>query len=385
MSWRERMGPASFRGVPFFVDTSERTGGRRGVTHEYPFRDEPFREDTGRATRGFTLEGYVLGEEYLAAKEALINALEALGPGTLVHPYYKTLTVAVEGFRVRESARDGGVATFSIEFEQTPESPAQPTSAPDVTSNVREAADSARDAVGAEFLARYEPGLRMETIADMPRRLTVAINSALAAVDREVQAAAAMQQSLDELVDGATALVNSPSGILASLVSLFGELTDRTAGLAAYAFDPGVRPPSTTSNRLVEQENFDALSVLVQRLAVIRAVEIAIEETFESFEAAGAARDELADLLDDQTETASDATYAALLDLRAALVAAVPDEGSDLPHLVPYVPAETVPSLVLAYTLYGDVTAESDILTRNRVKHPAFIVGSRALEVLSDA
>jgi prophage DNA circulation protein len=127
MSWRDQMGPATFRGVPFFVDTAERSGGRRTVKHEYPNRDEPFIEDMGRRAGSYPVEGYVLGADYLAARNALIAALETEGPGELVHPYYGTLRVICSTFRVREAAGEGGVARLSIEFEQTTATPIQPT------------------------------------------------------------------------------------------------------------------------------------------------------------------------------------------------------------------------------------------------------------------
>lgn len=45
LPWKRRLRPARFRGKTFNVDESSRTGGRRGLTHEFPDRDIPFRED----------------------------------------------------------------------------------------------------------------------------------------------------------------------------------------------------------------------------------------------------------------------------------------------------------------------------------------------------
>jgi prophage DNA circulation protein len=78
-----------------------------------------------------------------------------------------------------------------------------------------------------------------------------------------------------------------------------------------------------------------------------------------------------------------DTAFPALNQLRADLVRAVPGEDSGLARLVSYAPAFTVPSLVLAFQLYGDVTREADIVARNSIRHPGFVIGGRALEVLS--
>jgi prophage DNA circulation protein len=385
MTWRDTMGPASFRGVQFYVDTSELSGGRRGVTHEYPFRDRPFREDLGQAARTFGVEGYILGENYFAQRDALVSAFQELGPGELVHPYHGTRTVSVASFKVREQRQDGGICFVSVEFIETPAEPAQPTATPDTGGKLAVAVSNTRAAVSAEFLAAYAPGTRTESLEAMPGRVADAVSGALAAVQLEAQEGAALRSHLNALSTDAAALVETGAGILGALVDLFGALFARSVVLAAYSAGPGVRPPGTTANRVVEGDNFDALRRVTQRLAVVRAAELALTEPYESYESAVATRDELLDLLDEQAETAEDTCYPALMDLRVALVDAVPGAESDLPRLVTYTPARTIPSLVLSWELYRNVTGEADVLARNRVKHPAFLLGGVPLEVLSEA
>jgi prophage DNA circulation protein len=381
MSWRDRMGPAKFRGVPFFVETSERGGGRRGVTHEYPFREVPFREDIGRKARTFPIEGYVVGENYFAARDALISALEAAGPGELVHPYHGTLRVAVVDFRVRESAADGGMAVFSVDFVETSAQPVQPTAAPDTASKVRTSAAAARAAVQTEFLARYVPGALHTSITGALTSLSGAVDKLLTYSLMEKDSLASMKVQSAAFSSGISALVNVASDMFDTTANLFDGLDGGLLDL--YRFDPGVRPPATTSRRVQEQANFDAVQRMVQRLAVIRAAELALDATYDSYDAAVAARDALTVCLDEQADVAADDTYPSLLQLRADLVKAIPGENTDLPRLLAYTPQDTVPSLVLAHLLYGDVTLEADLLARNRVRHPGFVMGGQPLEVLS--
>jgi len=42
MNWRDRLLPASFRGVGFWVDQAKTPVGHKGQLHEYPQRDQPF-------------------------------------------------------------------------------------------------------------------------------------------------------------------------------------------------------------------------------------------------------------------------------------------------------------------------------------------------------
>jgi prophage DNA circulation protein len=106
--------------------------------------------------------------------------------------------------------------------------------------------------------------------------------------------------------------------------------------------------------------------------------------SYASFEDAVAARDRVLTAIDELADgTTDDDMYAALQELRADVAVAVPSEASSLPRIVTYTSPATVPSLVLAHRLYGTVELEEDLVARNRVRHPGFVVGGRELQVLS--
>lgn len=382
MSWRDRMGSASFRGVPFHVDTAERGGGRRTVTHEFPLRDKPFVEDLGLAARSFQVDGYVVGEQYLEARDALIAALEEAGPGELLHPHYGTLRVICRDFRVRESTAEGGMARFSISFEETDSEPVFPVAAPDTGAQVEASAVAAREAVEAEFVEGYLPGVVYNAVADGLRKATRALNNGIVAASLPTQLLASLVRRLEGLTAAANTLLNKPANLAGELAYLIGSLPGAVA-LELYGADFGSRPPETTPARRREALNYDALRALVRRLAVVEAARRAPSVEHANHEAAVAAREEITDRIDEQLEAAGDEVYQALLHLRAALVAAVPGETSQLPRLLEYTPTYTAPSLVLAHRLYGDIAKEADLLTRNRIRHPGFVPGGRTLEVLT--
>ena len=117
----DSLRPASFRGVPFQVESTELGAGRRTQLHEYPQRDKPYVEDLGRATRDLSFYGFVVGEDYVDQANSLLSALEEAGPGTLVHPWFGTLQVSLkEPARVSFDAALG-VARFSMAFIESGE------------------------------------------------------------------------------------------------------------------------------------------------------------------------------------------------------------------------------------------------------------------------
>lgn len=394
-TWRDSLGPASFRGVPFYVDVSERTGGRRVVKHDYPFRDQPFVEDMGRKARTFPIEGFVLGDSYLMARDALLDALEQEGSGELVHPYYGTRRVIPLEFRVREG-RDvgGGVAKFAIEFGETDAQSLQPTAIPDAVAKAKTSADAARSAAGDAFLARYkvarQPQWAMAALSGVVQSASAALSSAILPVTDDLQRLASAKRTLDGLTANALTLVRAPADLVGTLVGFFETMDSvpltravLNSVLRAYGFSPGIRPTGHTPARVQQGLNFDALQQYLQTLAAVQAARLALDLTYDSYEDALAARDEILTVLDEQTAKAGD-EYTSLAQLRADLALAVPGADGDLPRLLKYMPPLTLPSLVLAHRLYGDVSMEADLLARNKVQHPGFVLGGRDLEVLSD-
>lgn len=136
----------SFRGVPFRTEDSDTLGGRRGVLHEFPQGEKPVWEDLGRAAHSFSFQCHVVGADHIAQANALADALDAPGPGTLVHPWLGAMQVAVPSYARIDSTVDGGFSRFSIEFLESG-LPVPPPAANDTQADANAAADVA--AVGA--------------------------------------------------------------------------------------------------------------------------------------------------------------------------------------------------------------------------------------------
>ena len=65
--------------------------------------------------------------------------------------------------------------------------------------------------------------------------------------------------------------------------------------------------------------------------------------------------------------------FAALIDLRTAMSAAVTNNAATLGRLRTFAPRLVTSSLVLAHDLYGDASRGDEIIARNGLSHPAFI------------
>ena len=121
--WLSQLRPGSFRGVPFAVVNEEGSHGRRQAVHEYPYRDTAWIEDMGRGTRRFIIRGFIVqnslvygGGDVISQRQSLINACEAKGSGTLIHPTLGEMTVSIpeNGLRLSGSADNGRSFEFTL-------------------------------------------------------------------------------------------------------------------------------------------------------------------------------------------------------------------------------------------------------------------------------
>lgn len=389
MSWRDQLRPASFRGVSFEVNGSDFVGGRRGENHEYALRDESYFEDLGRKARKFTITGFIVGEDYMPARDALIEALETEGPGQLVHPFYGSRNVAVPEFRVSESDREGGVARFTITFEETGES-TQPIAGDDRAAQVKSAADgfdlASIQAFAEQFLSGGFPDFVIAGALDIAD-----------AVAAELLRAAGLASYADDISDflaDSRSLISNAGGFASRLVSLIASIEggsssplaslNMLAATSESAFMADI--PRETSARAQEAVNTAAMAGLVRRAAMSAKARHLSDADFVSANEANAAMVEFADAMDTEVEreNVSDAEYSAARALTAKVVADLSARLGGLPRVRRVNVAQGMPALVLAYELYENPSRDAEIIARNNVVRPGFLPSGDVIEVLSE-
>lgn len=145
-SWQDNLHPASFRGVPFAVESGDGIFGRRQAVHEYPYRDSVWVEDMGRATRRIHLTGFIVQSsrvysagDVMSQRDALIAAAESAGSGTLVHPTLGELTVSVVegGLRIHEHKDEARMFRFTLTMVESGLKVFAITGAADASSTVK--------------------------------------------------------------------------------------------------------------------------------------------------------------------------------------------------------------------------------------------------------
>lgn len=399
-SWKDRLLPASFGGVPFKVREQELAGGRRAAVHEYPLRDRPFVEELGREVRRFQVEGYVLGEDYALQRDRLQAVFELASPGfpgkpgrTLVLPSLGGSILALcRTFRFRESTDEGRIVRFLAEFEEVGEE-LEPAARVDPVGG----ADAAGEALGAAGGVEFQETVRTAGVVERARQavedVVRAATSRLRRLDvfsgpaRDVEA---LESALTGLETQLAVLISAPADLAARALEALDAVLD-AAGSPAGALEayraleefPPVDDAGPGLQGEIAVENGRRTAELVRLGAAAGAVRAAARVDFRTLEEAEETREALGLVLDELEEEVGDDVVPALEGLRVALTRAVPPPDRNLPSLRTLTLATTRPALAVAFELYQDEGRAQELVDQNHLRHPLRLPGSVALLVLS--
>jgi hypothetical protein len=406
--WRDRKQGASFRGVPFLVDTDSVPVGRRTQLHEFPQRDQPFVEDLGRRTRQYKFTGFVAGDDFLAQRDRLLTALDTPGAGELVHPWFGRLTVTAGECELSHARTELGMARFNLVFiDGMLEFPAQ---SPNTRRALAAQAPSLLGSIKERFNAAMAP-------VDLARQRASAVRSALSGAMgfalKFLSPGTALGTDISGLV---SSLMNGPGAFADSLLSGIsglersfsgygssGSFSGSAAKAAAVSALPTsapvpVDPEVATIQRAVIGLVQDAalLDVLLdmaevpvavrQGVSAPAAVDVQLAQQGATVEAGTevetavpvaddvlAVRDSISEALWSVAGESPPEHFGVLSEARVALDRHLTEVARSGVGLRVYAPAETVSALVLANALYGDALRSGEIVARNRVRHPGFM------------
>lgn len=418
----ENLRPASFRGVAFEVESHSESGGRRVELHEYPLRDTPYAEDLGKKAGKWQIEAFLISRKnsgYAEQRDKLREALNASGPGTLIHPYLGELSVSVDGYSLKETTREGGYCTFSISFVEAGQ-PVEPDVEKDTAANVLDKAEAAKEAATAGFLDEYMPLLEdLEGLAGkVPALLSEAtafLGTPLSILSRAQSAASSVLALPDRLASrilGYLGTIRQLGGIATSglkmnaLTALLGKKSAGTAsswlvtsngviaGIVGETSWPqagggsigGGTPSPETPGVVASTVANRAETPLIDLIAAGAVIEAAIESADADYGTADdalASRDAVIEAIDEvQRANCSDAVFTALSELAVAVNEDLTTRGAELPKLGSATLFMSMPALAASYRLYGDVGQADAIVARNRIRHPGRVPGGVPLEVI---
>lgn len=122
MAW-QNIQQATFRKIPFEVESVSDAVQRSAVLNEYPYRDGAEVEDLGLGPNRMRLNALLWsqpGDDYEPRLQVLLAALRTADAGELVHPIFGTIPLAVcTRWTVEHDAENRDRCTVQMEFVET--------------------------------------------------------------------------------------------------------------------------------------------------------------------------------------------------------------------------------------------------------------------------
>lgn len=390
--WKDKFRKGSFRGVPFKIERSTVTGGRRKQDREFAKRDLGNSEDLGRRLKTFALELLVIGDDYFAQRDALEDALNTKGPGELIHPYRGTLKVQAGNYILNETVNEGRLARFSVEFTEAGEIKFPDQVQDDLNQSI-DNAEALKDASASVF----------ENIFSVAAQPAFVVESATAKIDAVVDFADNAVKKVTEPVTNFTFALRNIKASVSDLIKTPGKLAAQLRDAFDLLLDEFINEPETserifgnfktlgddpafvpvvgnTPSRNKEQENQDAVLNLTNQLVLGNQTQAAVDVDFISTNAALQSRNEIVQGLDTQLDIAGDDDlFQAIKDLQTSLTRALPRTG--VTELIDIELKKTIPALVIAYNEFEDLNKEDEIVDQNNIEHPGFVPGGETIQV----
>lgn len=400
MSWKEQLQPASFKGVKFFVEDIDIKSGRRIVNFEFPKLSTPATEDMGRKQRTFSVQGYILGDDYISESNRLLDACESEGAGDLIHPFRGEKRVQCEEIVLKESMKEGGIVLISMSFVEAGEE-LYPSPTADQLASMQKSKLAAIESAKEDFMSKYSVSgkgqLLINSASSQVTSWSDKFNTAMKSVKGESESIADLGYSIRNLKANSLDLVTAPGNLSNQLVENVSGLAKTLsfeklgAALGAYRYLYKTDNSATyvsnpqTQTRKQERTNQKAVDDLVKNVAVLEASEQAAQSNYSSYEDAIAMQEELLEQLDNIIEnTDNDNVYLNFSQVRAQVVELIPARDKNLPELMKVSLNKIETSLSLSYSLYGNIENEAEIVSRNKIPNPAFIPAEKELEVPSE-
>lgn len=394
--------PASYRGVSFHVPDTSTEVGRRVVEHLFPGIDRAAYDDFGRHPADVSIEGMMVGDDYIAQAKRLSAAFERAGPGTLLHPWLGGMTVMlVEPAEIAFSDRELRVARFRARFKKV--GGGGGISAASTASQLIGAASSM--AAASLSLGASPASAELSSVRTLAaeRSWRAAVAAWAPSAGRLASVLARPLGVLAPTAPGAyaTALPSITAALIASVGAMRPTPAVSPAGDAAPALD--VAPLTAMATSLAAASSLLATEApaAADRAMLAAGAGDAIATAMRiSVHAAYTSRNEAADnrnricavvdhLVDSLSELASGPYAAAAstalrsaIDARAALVADINEVIGRLPAVVAIATALPADAYQVANHLYGDDVAAIEagylsIVARNRPRHPAYLPAGR--------
>lgn len=399
MSTIDELHPASFKGVPFLVDSSTVVGGIKNVKHSFPNSNKQSIESLGLNPDSFdvsaTIAADVEGNLYFERRNKLLLALKDGTSGILVHPFYGQINnIKATSFSIEESMSSIGKCSINIVFELD-----DTTGLPNVDANtlpiISNQAGIILETIAKDISSNFSVSNKypsnftnaidvvnsiIETFNKNTSFLSVSadkINTFSSEVSYLAENIASLVSNPVQLADGITGLFDTVNGLYATVDSTFEVLTK------FFTFGEDItRADNTTVSRVERNRNNDLLDGMMQAESLVLAYDNAVQMSFLTIDQVSTVEN----ILEKQYQQVfsnkhlSSSALGLITDYRSLVQEFFNKEKLNTRRIIG-IRTNIIPSAVLAYQYYGSTELASNLAGLNTDLNTSFLEGT--LEIIT--
>ena len=379
----------SYAGIPFFVASSEKIGGRVIITKAIPFSDKHVNEDGGKKVSSFSFSIFLLGVDVESKREALEDVFDKEGYFELVHPQYGRFNARCSEYTVPYKSETQEYIEIPVTFipEQDPKETAN--SVEDLGGLVLTKSNAVLDSSNSNFKNSFSIVGKARSIVNSVAGFSSNLLDTIESARASVRSVSEFVNTISRIKANIELAMMSPADFSSRLQQLLTQ-TKEVFGLGAndyvreslsmvdYAAAKRCSTPFASADDLIGYINR-----LVLMSAAAMAARSIVDCRFDSAEEAREMQDAVCASFSAAAETVDSIDdYADLMDMQAAALEYLINEMSNIAEVVEYPMNGTRDILSACFDCYGSLERVDDIIERNGICDP-LIITPRNLRVLS--
>lgn len=383
---------ASFKGVPFFFESADFSGGGRNVqTSNIPFSNDHANEDIGKNVESFSFNIYFVGEDAEKQKDDFLRVCNEAGAGELVHPHFGVFRVRVKGGVSLSYNNKLEFISGSVTF--VPENDFEiRNTVVSLSGKTRSKAVELRKSVADNAAKKISIAGKAKQVVDKTVDMSYKAVDAVYAARSSVQKTTEFVKEIGRIKSNMRTILLSPGDFAArvqNLIVMTGEIlgieTDPKDNVVNGAALMGFSLAASRVYDVQSLANRSAIEGLTRLTAAAMVAENLVDCEFSSVSEAEHYQDIVYDAFENLLSEIDDADfYVQAQSLEAAALKFLRDSLSKIPYEVDIDVPETNNLLSLVYGVYGDVERIEDVFERNGYRDPLFVNPSDRVRVLCD-
>ena len=382
----------SYKGVPFFFDSAEFSGGGRNVqTNSIPFSNDHVNEDTGTNVARYSFNIYFVGEDAESKKNEFLRVCNEEGAGELIHPYFGAFSARVSGSISLSYSNFQEYISGSVTFVPEHDFELKNTTV-SLSGKTRQKSAGLKSSV--EYMAAGSIKLngKSKSILDKAVEMAYKAVDAIYSARKSLQKAAEFVRQVDRIKSNIQTLLLAPADFAArmqSLIAMGEDIADveiepkdnvkECVSLLTFSLGAtDIYEPISAANR-------DAIVSLVRMTGAAMVADNVVDCEFSSVDETELYQSMVHEAFELMLAETDDLDlYMQAQALEAASLKYLRDSLSRIPYEVEVKIPATNNLLSLVYGVYGNLDDVESVLERNGYRDPLFVKPSEGMLVLSN-